>query len=757
MLDPGTTISHYRILRTLGAGGMGEVYLARDTTLEREVAIKILPAEMASDPDRLRRFIQEAKAASAIQHPNVALIHELGNWEGQHFIVMEYIEGETLETNLKTGPLEIPRLIDLAIQIADALEEAHSKKIIHRDLKPSNIAITSRGEIKVLDFGLAKIVRSADATTDLSTVTSTQAGRVVGTVPYMSPEQLLGKGLDSRTDIFSGGIILYQMCTGRLPFSGATAVETFHLIAHEQPEAIARYNHKAPAELERIVGKCLEKDPARRYQSAKELFTDLNNLKRDLESTKGSKSKRSTRKSSRVIESLAVLPFLNQSNERELDYLSDGITESLINSLSQIPRLRVVSRATVFRFKSKEMDLHQIGKELDVHALLTGRVMQRENNLNIRTELMHVDQDAQIWGEQYNRTLSDIFVLQEEIAREIASQLKLRLTGEEKKKLARRFTQNTDAYHLYLKGRYFWNRRTAASLQKGLGYFQRALQIDPTYALAYGGIADTYLALTSSCELPPGEAVPKARIALAKALEIEQTVPELYSCMAYINALHDWDWASAEKNFKQSIELNPAYADAYHWYSHFLVMQKRFHESWQASKRLMELDPLNLTYHAHMGWHFWCTGQYDSGIQQLRSAMEMDPSFVFLHFYLARCYEQNGMMPEAIAEFEKAAQLSPDPEKLAGLGHAYARAGDKENAIHFLEELKILEKERYVSPCYFALLCQVIDENDWAFDWLEKAFSNHDAELVYFGVDPRLENLRSDARGRDLLRRIGLP
>jgi eukaryotic-like serine/threonine-protein kinase len=757
MLQPGTMISHYRILQKLGSGGMGEVYLAHDTTLEREVAIKILPAELASDPDRLRRFIQEAKAASGLKHPHVALIHELGESEGIHFIVMEYVEGATLEAHIREGPMETSSLLDLAIQIADALEDAHTKHIIHRDLKPENIAITTRGQVKVLDFGLAKILPAADSGSDITTFAKTATGAILGTIPYMSPEQVLGKELDPRTDIFSFGSLLYQMSTGRLPFAGTTPGETLHRITHEHPEAIARYNYNIPPELERIIRKCLEKDPKTRFQSARELMVDLSHLKRDLASARNVKTKQTTRKAKGAIDSVAVLPFLSLSPDRDLEYLSDGITESLINRLSQLPKLRVVSRSTVFRFKDKQMDPQKIGSELNVRAVFSGRVLQRENNLSIRTELIDVERDAQIWGEQYNRKLSDIFVLQEEIVKEMVSQLKLHLTGEEKKKLAKRNTQDADAYHLFLKGRYFLNRRTPESLEKGLEYFQQALVRDPNYALAYNGIADSYLLILSSSGLSPSEALAKARMALAKALELEGNVAEIYSSMAYVNTLFDWDWTSAEKNFKNAIQLNPGYADAYHWYSHFLIIQKRFEDSLKASKRLLELDPLNLTFHSHLGWHYWCTREYDAGIQDMQSMIELDPSFMFLHFYLARCYEQKQMKEEAISEYRKAIELSPDPERIASLGHALAKWDDKENAIHLLEELKILEKERYISPSYFAVICQAIDETDWAFDWLEKGYINRDAELVYLGVDPRWDGLRNDPRFIDLIRRIGLP
>jgi serine/threonine protein kinase/Tfp pilus assembly protein PilF len=753
MLKPDTTISHYRILRKLGSGGMGEVYLARDLTLDREVAVKVLPPDMASDPDRMHRFIREAKAASALKHANVALIHELGEAEGLHFIVMEYAEGQTLEAVLRRGPMETIPMIEAAIQIADALEEAHSKQVMHRDLKPANIMINPRGHVKILDFGLAKMMSNPEsAKTDIATLTQTGGGAILGTVPYMSPEQALGKELDHRTDIFSIGTILYQMCTANLPFSGRTPAEVLHRIASEEPEAIARLNYNVPKEWERIVRRCLEKDAGRRYQSSRELWIDLNNLRRDLQISSSPKPKSTRRK----IDSLAVLPFVNLSSDPELEYLSDGITEGLINSLSQLQRLRVVSRATVFRYKGKDMDPVHVANAVNARAILCGRVMQRDNNLSIRVELIDAGKDAQIWGEQFTQKLSDIFVLQEEIANQIAGQLKIRLTPEAKKKLARRYTEDREAYDLYLKGRYFWNKRTTDDMEKGLKFFEQALTRDSGYVLAYSGVADYYIASMSNGTIAPKEAVPKAKEAIMKALAIDNSVAELHNTLGYIHALYDWDWAAAENKFHRAMELNPEYVESYHWYAHFLIATNRPEEALAASKKCLELDPLNFAYQSHLGWHYWCVGEYENGIRHLQKVLDLDPSYLVAHFMLGRCYEGKGMREEAISEYLKSLSRMREPENVSALGHAYATSGRKEEAVKVLKQLQSMADQSYVSPCYFVLVLCGLGQVEGALHWLEVAFEERDPELIYLGVDPRYDLIRTHPRFQDIQRRVGV-
>jgi eukaryotic-like serine/threonine-protein kinase len=578
-ISPGTKLGRYEIRSQLGAGGMGEVYLAHDTQLDRSIALKILPAEVAADPQRLRRFHQEARAASALNHPHIAHIYEIGEHEGQHFIAMEHVEGLPLNARIGGGPLAISEIVQLGIQLADALDEAHSKGVTHRDIKPSNIVVTPRGQAKLLDFGLAKLRLSIEQEklTDASTQMKTAPGVVMGTVMYMSPEQALGQVVDHRSDIFSMGALLYEMATGRLPFQGSTATEIIDHIAHAQPEAISRFNYNVPADLERIIRKCLEKDKERRYQSARELLVDLENLKRD--STEGVVAdKNPPLQQSNVnrwtlgalallimalagvgiylfkhrgqpaemaaIDSIAVLPLVNASNDANMEYLSDGITESIINSLSQLPQLRVVPRVSAFRYKGRQIDPQAIGREMGVRAVLTGRVVQVGENLSIQTELIDVNTDSQLWGQKYNRKLSDILTLEDEIASQISDKLRLKLTGPEHQQVVKRYTQNTEAYQLYLKGRYYWKKYTKDGAEKSIEYFNKAIEKDPTYALAYSSLADAYVVL-GVLYLPPKETFPKARDAGEKALAIDESLAAGHISMGAYKLFYEWDWSAA--------------------------------------------------------------------------------------------------------------------------------------------------------------------------------------------------------------------
>src|SRR5215813_8476584 len=537
----GTCLGRYEIRSQLGAGGMGEVYLVWDTRLERKVALKVLPVDVASEQGRMRRFVQEAKAASALSHPNIAHVYEIGEAEGISFIAIEYVEGQALSARIGGRPLDLDEIVDICIQIADALEEAHTKGITHRDIKPSNIILSTRNRVKVLDFGLAKIARPAEQAlaSDIATQLKTNPGMVLGTVQYMSPEQALGREIDHRTDIFSLGVVIYEMATGRLPFCGATATEIVDRIIHAQPEAIGRFNYNAPAELQRIVRKSLEKDRERRYQSMRELLVDLKNLKRDSNAGPTTAPKARRVRSRKAIHSLAILPFVNTSADPTTEYLSDGITESIINSLSQLPKLRVMARSTVFRYRGREVNSQEVGRELDVGAVLAGRVLHVSGRLIIGVELIDVIDGSQLWGEQYQRNVSAILDVQEEISRELSEKLRLKLTGNDRKRLVRRHTENIQAYHLYLKGRYYWNRRNEEDLLKGLDCFQEAIKIDPNYALGYAGLADCYITLSGLGFLPSNEGYPKARTAALKALEIDGMLAEAHTSLARIRSSFD--------------------------------------------------------------------------------------------------------------------------------------------------------------------------------------------------------------------------
>jgi serine/threonine-protein kinase len=822
-LETDSLLGHYRILKKIGAGGMGEVYLAEDTRLRRKIALKVLPEKIAQDKDRLRRFEQEAHAASALNHPNILTIYEIGKTDDTRYIATEFIDGETLRDKLERDEISLKEILNVAEQTAFALSAAHAAGIVHRDLKPENIMIRRDGIVKVLDFGLAKLtekrIAGVDAEAETRAQVNTQAGMILGTVRYMSPEQARGKDIDERTDVWSLGVCLYEMLTGQQPFSGETTNDTIAAILTKEPKLL---DENLPSELQRIVRKTLQKDADKRYQTAKDLLIDLEDVKEELkfqsklertfspnrEETKTQIlnatttdvahttssaeyianeiknhksgfviglmvlllasiglgywffSNRTT--SAAQIESIAVLPFVNESSNADIEYLSDGMTESVINNLTKLPNLRVISRNSVFRYKGKETDAAKVGQELNVRSVLTGRVVQRGDNLIISAELTDLQDNKQIWGQQYNRKTTDAFALQQEISRDISETLRTKLTGEEQQRLAKRETVSSEAYQLYLKGRYHWNKREEKEYAKALEYFQQAIDKDPTYALAYVGLAETYL-IGGSFNLSRWEKVSKAKAAAQKALEIDPTLGEAYTTLANTKHHYDWNFAEAEKEYKRAIELSPNYPTAHHWYAESLTSLGRFDESFAEYNRALELDPLSLAISTDLGMAYYYNRQYDRAIEHFKKLIELDPKYVRTHYYLADVYQEKGMFEETIAEIEKGSTLQGYDMKQFTEGKTKVQTALKKLGArgYFQQVLDFTKEEEKkgtpVDSISMATSYARLGENNEAFKWLEKAFEERKTDLVWLKVEPKWDNIRLDPRFADLVKRVGLP
>jgi serine/threonine-protein kinase len=834
-LAPQTQLGRYEIRSLIGAGGMGEVYLAQDTSLNRKVALKVLPADVASNQDRMRRFKQEATSAASLNHPNIAHIYEIGQSGDLNFIAMEYVDGTTLRDKIHKEHEELSKLLRTLQHVAEGLAKAHDAGIVHRDLKPDNIMITSDGHAKVLDFGLAKLIEPQTTTDRVLSgeeptilQQSSTPGLILGTMGYMSPEQAQGKTkeIDHRSDIFSFGCILFETITGQRPFTGKDHIELLNKLIREPAPPLTAFNPKASPDLQRIVRRCLAKDPDQRYQNIKDVAIELKDVRRELqesgiESTASPvssasseaqtiwksentrvQSQRATAESPArassaefivnklkrhktvaiagavliliaaaafgirsylhargtevAVESIAVIPFENQSRDPGEEWISDGLTESIINKLTQVPNLKVIARSSVYRYKG--VDPVMVGQKLGVRAVLTGRLMQRGDTMLISVELIDIRDNKQLWGEQYERRLADMLTVQREIAREITNNLRPTLSGVDQSRMNKQYTASSEAYELYLKGRFYWNKRTPSDLQKAISFFEQAVVKDPNYAMSYSGVADSYALLTAYTNEPPRQLMPKAKEAALKALALDDNLAEAHASLGQINAYYDYDFPTAEREYRRAIELNPNYATAHQWLAEHLAAVKRNDEALVEIRRALDLDPVSVIMNRIYADILVDGRKYDEAIRQYQKVIDLDPNFPTAHYFLGRAYEAKGMYDDAVKSYTRSSELGTVlKDVLVKTNDVYKKSGWKAYVQFNLDQLVVNTPQRRFPPFMIATFYARLGRDDEALTWLEKGYEERDFRMTLLSVAFEFDRLRSDPRFRELVRRMGLP
>ena len=745
-LATGFRLGRYEILAPIGSGGMGEVYRARDSHLERDVAVKVLPASAVDDPESRARFEREARAVAALPHPNIVAIHDVGHEGDLGYAVLELLEGETLRERLLRGALPWRSALEIAVPVAEGLAAAHARGIVHRDLKPENIFLTRDGRTKILDFGIArKLTPELSGDTSAATMGATRPGVVLGTLSYLSPEQARGEPVDGRSDIFAFGSVFYEMLTGNRAFSAPTSSDTMVAILRDAPPEPAGLGTAFPRELWDVTRRCLEKSTDRRFQSANDLAFALSAVGRSAD--RGT----SAGPAAAGAVSVAVLPFRNLSPERENEYFSDGMTEELINALAQVPGLRVAARTSSFAFKEKQEDVRTIGERLGVRSVLEGSVRRSGDRLRVSAQLVDAVAGYQVWSEAYDRGAGDVFAVQEEIARSIVERLKSKLglaTGEA---IVRRTTDDPEAYNLCLKGRYFWNRRTLESSRRAIAYFEQAIARDPSYAAAYAGLSDSYVGRAR-------DEMARAKAAAEKAVALDDNLAEGHAALARALFYHDWNWAGAEREFRRALELNPFYPETHHIYSHYLLPAGRIQESLTASRRALDLDPLSVAMVAHVGWHLVYSGSFEESMPYSRAAIDMDGSFFAARIHLGMALEALGRLDEAIEQFRRAGEISSESSESAGsLAHALGKAGRTDEARTVLDALVARPASRAASPFDIAIVWAGLGDWNEVFESLGRAADERLPAIVEIRSDPRLRPVSNDPRFTALARRVGIP